>query len=246
MIIRFPLYWVCITLFYPAVPNAFAGPPFRTDDPQPVDYRHWEFYIASQQQFEKDATSATLPHFEINYGIMPDVQIHLVAPFDYIRTTNGTHYGYSDTEFGIKYRFMEETEDVPQIGIFPLVEIPTGDENMQLGAGKTQVYFPVWVQKSFGNWTTYGGAGFWYIRTPGQQNWIFSGWELQYDFSKFVTLGGELCYQTANTPDAKSGESFSLGGYINFDGTNHLLFSIGHSFSGIAATMGYIGYQLTI
>ncbi len=246
MRIRFPLYWVCMTLFYPAVPNTFAGPPFRTDDPQPVDYRHWEFYIASQQQFEKDATSATLPHFEINYGIMPDVQIHLVAPFDYIRTMSGTHYGYSDTEFGIKYRFMEETEDVPQIGVFPLVEIPTGDENMQLGAGKTQVYFPVWVQKSFGNWTTYGGAGFWYIRTPGQQNWIFSGWELQYDFSKFVTLGGELCYQTANTPDAKSGESFSLGGYINFDGTNHLLFSIGHSFSGIAATMGYIGYQLTI
>jgi hypothetical protein len=69
---------------------------------------------------------------------------------------------------------------------------------------------------------------------------------LQYDFSKFVTLGGELCYQTANTPDAKAGESFSLGGFINFDETNHLLFSIGHSFSGIAATTGYIGYQLTI
>jgi len=26
---------------------AVAGPPFVTDDPEPVDYRHWEFYIAS-------------------------------------------------------------------------------------------------------------------------------------------------------------------------------------------------------
>ena len=234
------------TLFYSAVPNAFAGPPFRTDDPQPVDYRHWEFYIASEQQFEKDATTATLPHFEINYGVVPDVQIHFVAPLGYMRTSAGTHYGYSDTEIGIKYRFTEETDDIPQIGVFPLVEIPTGDVNMQLGAGKTQVYFPVWIQKSFGNWTTYGGAGFWYVRVPGQQNWIFSGWELQYDFSKFVTLGGELYYETANTPDAKAGESFSLGGFINFDETNHLLFSIGHSLSGIAATTGYIGYQLTI
>ena len=23
----------------------FAGPPFLTDDPEPVDYQHWEFYV---------------------------------------------------------------------------------------------------------------------------------------------------------------------------------------------------------
>ncbi len=23
-----------------------AGPPFLTDDPEPVEYKHWEFYIA--------------------------------------------------------------------------------------------------------------------------------------------------------------------------------------------------------
>ena len=147
MRIRYPLFCACVLLFYSAVPNAFAGPPFRTDDPQPVDYRHWEFYIASEQQFEKDATTATLPHFEINYGVVPDVQIHFVAPLGYTRTSAGTHYGYSDTEIGIKYRFTEETDDIPQIGVFPLVEIPTGDVNMQLGAGKTQVYFPVWIRK---------------------------------------------------------------------------------------------------
>ena len=28
----------------------FAGPPFRTDDPEPVDYQHWEFYTATQYQ----------------------------------------------------------------------------------------------------------------------------------------------------------------------------------------------------
>ncbi len=27
--------------------EALSGPPFVTDDPQPVDYQHWEFYIAS-------------------------------------------------------------------------------------------------------------------------------------------------------------------------------------------------------
>jgi hypothetical protein len=28
--------------------EAMAGPPYRTDDPEPVDYQHWEFYTFSQ------------------------------------------------------------------------------------------------------------------------------------------------------------------------------------------------------
>ena len=27
--------------------NVLAGPPFLTDDPEPVDYQNWEFYVAS-------------------------------------------------------------------------------------------------------------------------------------------------------------------------------------------------------
>lgn len=27
--------------------SAFAGPPFRTDDPEPVDYQHWEINLFS-------------------------------------------------------------------------------------------------------------------------------------------------------------------------------------------------------
>ena len=27
--------------------KVLAGPPFLTDDPEPVDYQNWEFYIAS-------------------------------------------------------------------------------------------------------------------------------------------------------------------------------------------------------
>ena len=27
---------------------AWAGPPFTTDDPEPVEYQHWEVYLASR------------------------------------------------------------------------------------------------------------------------------------------------------------------------------------------------------
>lgn len=58
----------------------WAGPPSVTDDPEPVEYKHGEFYVASVTGHNSDGTLGTLPHFELNYGPLPDVQLHLIAP----------------------------------------------------------------------------------------------------------------------------------------------------------------------
>jgi hypothetical protein len=237
---------VCFILLCFSVSVAFAGPPFKTDDPQPVDFRHWEFYLASMQQWGRHETGATCPHVEINYGVVPDVQLHLVAPLGYVHTVEGTHYCYADTEIGVKYRFVEETETLPQVGVFPLVLIPTGNKDDQLGSGKVQAYLPAWIQKSWGKLTTYAGTGFWYNPGVGQKNWVFAGWEAQYDLSAVVTLGGEVFYQTADTEDGESSSGLNLGGFINLNENSHILFSFGHTVSGEASYSGYIGYQLTI
>jgi hypothetical protein len=223
-----------------------AGPPFKTDDPQPVDFHHWEFYLASQQEFAQHGTNATLPHIEVNFGAFRNVQLHVVAPMGFIRTGDGEAYGYSDTEVGVKYRFLDESESSPQIGIFPLIEIPTGDEAKQLGAGSLQAYMPVWLQKSWGKLTTYGGAGFWYNPGTGNENWIFAGWEAQYDFSEIVTVGGELYYHTPDRRDGRSGAGFDVGGYINLTENNHILLSLGRSFRGDNVVTGYLGFQYTL
>lgn len=59
---------------------ALAGPPFMTDDPETIEYQHHEFYISSQQVKTQDGRSGTLPHFEFNYGVAPDLQLHIIAP----------------------------------------------------------------------------------------------------------------------------------------------------------------------
>ncbi|MGD0338499.1 MAG: hypothetical protein ABSB78_06895 [Bacteroidota bacterium] len=223
-----------------------AGPPFITDDPQPVDYLHWELYFSSAQFFGSGEISATLPHIEINYGALPDVQLHLILPMGFVNSDGISTYGFSNTEFGIKYRFIEETNGWPQIGTFPLIEIPTASNEQNLGSGQTQIFLPLWMQKSWGSLTTYGGGGFWYNPGEGNKNYFFIGCEIQNDFSKKVTLGGELFFHTATTEDEKSDAGCNLGGIINFDETNHLLFSFGHNFIGTGMFTGYIGYQLTI
>jgi hypothetical protein len=164
----------------------------------------------------------------------------------YVRTSDGEAYGYSDTEFGVKYRFLEESAASPQIGIFPLIEIPTGDPAKELGQGSVQAYLPIWLQKSWGQFTTYGGAGFWYNPGTDNRNWLFAGWEAQYDFSKTVTVGGELYYHTPDKRDGRSGAGFDVGGFINLSENDHILISLGQSLRGENVATGYLGFQYTL
>lgn len=225
---------------------SYAGPPFDTDDPEPVDFKHWEYYISSINNIQHNIWTGTSPHFEVNYGLIPNVQVHLLLPMNYeYSQTAGTNFGYAYTEFGMKYRFIQETKNRPQVGVFPIVEIPT-IKNNAFSNGKAQIYLPVWVQKSWGKLTTYGGAGYWFNPGTGNKNWFFSGWELQYDFTRGFTFGGELYYHTASTTDGKSAAGFNLGGFVNFTEQFHLLFSLGHSLTNDNYTSFYVGLLLTI
>ncbi|HTL97451.1 MAG TPA: transporter [Holophagaceae bacterium] len=223
-----------------------AGPPFKTDDPAPVDLGHLEFYVFSTGQRVPGDSSGVGPAIEFNYGILPDTQFHLVVPYAYDRPEGArSNGGLGDTELGIKYRFLQETDSRPQIGVFPLVEIPTGDADKSLGAGHTQVYLPVWIQKSWGPWTTYGGYGWW--RNPGgeNRNWSYAGWLLQRDIGDHLTLGGEAFHTTAATRDGRASDGFNFGGQVNLGEKHHLLFSAGRNFSGQTQSYFYLGYQLT-
>jgi hypothetical protein len=226
--------------------EALAGPPFRTDDPEPVPYRRWEVYVASQWERNRDDTGATAPHLEVNYGAYPDLQLHIIAPLVYENPEGeSAQYGYGDTEFGFKYRMMHETKMQPQVGIFPLIEIPTGDEDRGLGNGKAQVFIPLWLQKSWGPWTSYGGAGYWINPGTGNKNWWFIGWQAQRKLTDLLTLGAEVFHQTPSEEGEDSHTGFNVGGLLDLSELQHLLFSLGRDFSGSNRLSCYVGYQLT-
>jgi hypothetical protein len=226
--------------------TTWAGPPFFTDDPEPVEYKHGEFYIASQYIHSQDGNSATLPHFEFNYGPLPNVQLHLIAPFQYIRPEGrDSQYGYGDTEFGIKLRFIQETDLLPMVGTFPLIEFPTGNSDKGLGNGQAQIFLPLWIQKSWGPWTTYGGGGYWINPGEDNKNWWFFGWLLQREITKKLTLGGELFHKTISHEGGESSTGFNVGAIINLTEDHHILLSAGRDFDGPNLFTAYIGYQFT-
>ena len=120
-------------------------------------------------------------------------------------------YGPGDLEFGIKWCLMQEDDNRPMLGIFPLLEIPTGDAHRGLGNGETWGKFPLWLQKSWGGWTTYGGAGYAINSAPGQRNYTFGGWLLQRDFDAKMTLGGEIFAEEKSSHYGSSFSLFNLG-----------------------------------
>ena len=239
----------CCALIIVAPCVALAGPPFITDDPEPVEYQHSEFYVASQQTLTEDGRVGTFPHFEFNYGAIPDVQLHIIAPLAFSEPhEGGHHWGYGDTELGIKYRFIEETDSRPMVGIFPLVELASGDDKRGLGNGATQLFLPVWVQKRWGDWQSYGGGGYWINNATDARNHWFFGWQLQRKVTEQLTLGGEVFHNTEQVRGQGSSSGFNIGGFYDFDEHNHLLFSAGRGLQNAHATnefSSYIAYQLT-
>ena len=225
-----------------------AGPPFLTDDPEPVDYRHWEFYIASIEAKMDGDWAGTTPHFELNYGVVPNVQLHLIAPLAYdVPPDDKSHYGYGDTELGAKIRFLQETNWLPEAAIFPLFELPTGNASDNLGNGHMQVFLPVWLQKDWGKWTVYGGGGYGINSLSGSGNWGFAGAVLQKQVLSNVAIGAEIYHQTELATDfPNKGTAFNIGTVIDFTEHQHLLFSAGRSLDGPPDFQLYIAYQFTL
>ncbi len=160
---------------------------------------------------------------------------------------DGEHqYGFMTAELGLKYRFINIKSDDFQVGIFPLLEIPTTSKETIVGNDHLQVFLPIWIQKKLGKFTTYGGTGYWINPGEDNRNFVFAGWQGQYDFSETFSLGGEIYYQSPDTKDGKSDVAFKVGGFINLNEENHILFSIGRSLKNTDVVSGYLGYQLTI
>jgi len=224
-----------------------AGPPYTTDDPEPVEHRHWEVYLAFETFWTKgQGADGTLPQVEVNYGVLPDLQLHTIVPMAWTSPDGQAfRYGPGDIELGAKFRFVHEGDWVPQIGTFPLVELPVGSASHGLGTGHVQVLLPIWLQKSVGPWTTYGGAGYW-IGNPGPNSrgsW-FVGWQAQYQFAKWATAGAEIYHGMAGQDGDPGDTRFNLGLVIDLSEIQHVLLSAGHSF-GSASGQAYAAYQVT-
>ncbi len=104
------------------------------------------------------------------------------------------------------------------------------------------------MQKSFGEWTTYGGGGYWINPGAGNQNYWFRGWLVQRKLTEQLTLGGEIFHQTSVADGVTDSTGFNLGGYYDVTEHPHILFSAARGIQHATETnelSWYLGYRFT-
>ena len=238
---------------------AQAGPPFQTDDPTPVDFRHYEAYVFGTVAATPVEIDPTGPAFEFNWGALPRVQLHAILPLGAVMPSNNPLYapggqgpsafGLTDMELGIKLAWIKQTKHRPQIGTFTMFEIPTGSYDKGLGVGRVWYKVPVWVEKEIGNWSLVGGAGYVINNQDQYRSYFYGGYLVKRKISERLELSAEIfCHAREGyaTPQTQASRMIDVGGYYHFKSPGwQLLFAYGHSVSGQTEQYGYLGLYKT-
>jgi hypothetical protein len=107
------------------------------------------------------------------------------------------------------------------------------------------LFLPLWLQKSSGPWTTYGGGGYWINPGAGNRNWGFVGWLVECQLSLKLAIGAEIFHETAKVEGGDSDTGFNVGAIFDFSPTYHLLLSAGHTIQGPSGFQAYVAFQVT-
>jgi hypothetical protein len=233
---------------------SLAGPPFLTDDPVPVDRGHWEINNYLAASLTNGTSVGVAPGVDANYGATHNLQLHLLVPAA-VAQMNGmsTQWGLGDIEIGAKYRFLpaDEKDWWPQAAFYPFLDFPTGNTDRGLGTGATHAFFPIWLQKDFGKWSTYWGGGYWINPGVGNKNFWYAGWVVQYQLTDTLSLGGEVFHQTSSsiavpgivTLGSKDTTGLNFGGVYDLNKTYHFLFSFGRAVENVSASSLFSFYM---
>lgn len=239
---------VAATALLLAASPAWGGPPFVTDDPEPVEYRHTEMHFAAEQVITQSG-KVVVPLVEYNYGVLPDLQLSFTVP--YVQNTpagQARMQGMGDLVVGAKYRFLQETDTQPMMSVYPVLVAANGDASRGLGNGGPQLFLPIWMQKKWDDWLAYGGGGYWINRAPGGANRWYYGFVLQNNITESLSLGGEVYREAEQLPVESESTGFSLGGTYHLDQHNHLLLSSRRGtteHTSLTKYSTYIAYGLT-
>lgn len=236
--------FTCIFFFAGCFGSASAGPPYVTDDPEPTDLHQFENYFYLQGTRAAGSFSDPGIGIEINYGAFENIQLSLSVPLNPNPGPGSIGLVWAPLGGGIKYRFIQEDRDGwrPQVALFPQVFVPIGSASH---AAPTSEFLPVWLQESFGPWTTFGGSG--YTRNPGSGNKNFAlyGWAIQRQMNAKFALGVELFGQTKDTIQGRGITAAGVGALYDFDETWHLIGSANIAIAGARESDRY-SYNLAV
>lgn len=226
---------------------AQGGPPMITDDPATPGNRHWEINFAYTTERSRGEVHSETPLVDINYGLGDFIQLKVEFPWLASNVAgDGRKQGLGDTNFGVKWRFIDRGERKLQVSTYPQFTFNTIKKSIRDGLvdGDADIFLPIEATQSFGALDVNVEAGFDFAEH--RDNSFDYGIVLGHEFEKY-----ELAVELHSSIDLKSHELDRLaliGTRYHLSPNRTLMASygvgIGHRAEGSPWT-GYVGLQFT-
>jgi hypothetical protein len=201
--------------------TAWAGPPYFTDDPEPTDEQHFEIYSFADGLHNNSGTNSEVG-IDFNYGGARDLQLTAVVPIG-DQQLHGTEAstGLGNIELAVKYRFLHQQDSGWDAAVFPRVVLASVSSHT--GEQHTALQLPLWVEKDWAGWSTFGGGGCALNNGGTSRNYCFAGWVLGKRVLPTLQLGAELYFQSADSSEARAKTIAGTGVIYDVSTRVHLL-----------------------
>lgn len=213
---------------------AFAGPPYVTDDPQPTDLGKYEIYLFAGGSSAMDGSGGA-GGVDFNYGAAPDLQLTAVLPIAWDNPNGGpAAANLGNIELAAKYKFLHQEDFGVDVAFFPRVFLPAGSQ--AVGERHVSLLLPLWIGRSWGNWSTFGGGGCTLNHGGGSRNFCQLGWTVTNQITPQLQVGAEIDHQTADSIGGRASTGVGLGAVYDLNENFHLLASVGRGVQNADAT----------
>ncbi len=202
-----------------------AGPPYVTDDPEPTDEGHYEIYAFAGGTTTEDGGGGA-GGIDFNYGAAPDLQLTAVIPVAWDNPSDGragTNLG--NIELAAKYKFLHQDDSGMNVAFFPRIFLPAGSGTV--GERHVSLLLPLWIGRSWNDWSTFGGGGCIINRGGDSQNFCQAGWAVTNQIMPRLQVGAEIYHQTADTIGGRASTGLGFGALYDLTQNLHLLASDG-------------------
>jgi Putative MetA-pathway of phenol degradation len=216
------------------VSPAIAGPPYKSDDPEATDYRHFEIYTFSNGTVTRDGTSGEAG-IDFNYGAAPNLQLTAVLPAGFAFAAGSpTVTALSNIEVAAKYRFL--TQDIAgfDVAVFPRLFLPSASS--AIGERHASLLLPIWLERDWGQWSAFGGGGCEINRGGSSQDFCEMGLAITRQIVPNLQLGLEIFHQTPDTQSGVATTSLGVGVRYDLNDNFHLLGYLGRGIQNVEQT----------
>jgi hypothetical protein len=217
-----------------------AGPPYVTDDPEPTDEGHYEIYLFAGGTAARDGSGGE-GGIDFNYGAAANLQLTAVLPLGWDSPKPGpSRVDLGNVELAAKYKFLHQDDVGVDVAFFPRVFLPAG--SAAVGERHVSLLLLIWIGRSWGTWSTFGGGGCVLDRGGDSQNFCQLGWALTKQVAPTLQIGAEVYHQTANAIGGRASTGLGLGATYDLNDNIHLMASAGPGIQNAGETGRYIWY----